>query len=80
MLEESHRHIKATRLLSRINGRLYPQEKLLALISVRGGVDQTTIALPEGISQSGIGPATYGLVPRCLNQLRYRTPVYVGNP
>ena len=79
MLEKCHRHIKVTRLSDRLTGLLYPKEKLLVLMSVRGWVDHTAIALPEGRSQSGIGPATFGLVPRCLNKLRHRVPINVGN-
>jgi hypothetical protein len=79
MLEECNRHM-VTRLSALLTGRLYPQEKLLVLISVRGWVDPTAIVLPEGISQSGIGPATFGLLPWCLNQMLHRVPVYVGNP
>ena len=45
------------------------QEISLVLIYVRGWVDPTAVLWHEKLSQSGIEPATFRLVARCLNQL-----------
>jgi hypothetical protein len=68
--------MKVVRLSALRTGRLYPQEILLVLISVRDWVGPMAIVWPEGLCQrkipktpQGIKPATFGnLTVLCINR------------
>ena len=79
---QDSRHMKLVRWSAIRIGRLETQHIILVHISVRGRVDPKPTVLPEGLCQwriqmtpSGIEPATFRLVARCLNHLRHHVHV-----
>jgi hypothetical protein len=61
---------------------VYPQEKFLVLIAVRGWSDPSAVGRPEGLcSPSEIKPVSFWLLAQYFNQMRHRvTKIYSYTP
>ena len=64
------------RLSTKRTGRLYPQEMLLVLISVRGWFDQRDfMSMKDPLTPTGIEPATFRIVAQHLNHCATAVPL-----
>jgi hypothetical protein len=75
----------AVRLSALRTGHSLPPERFLVLISGTGLVEPRAIVRLDGLGELrnpvtslGIEPATFRLVAKCLNQLRYRVLRFLG--
>jgi hypothetical protein len=65
--------LEGGKVISPSTGRLYPQEIILVLISVRGRVEAMVQA--EELSQGRKSQRPHRLVAQCLNQLQHHVPI-----